>query len=123
MWGTKQTLRAEIFSIVRITDPTSHSACEFAYCRYHLIQGHFNNCEFLKVEVSPLADFQIDEIVCRLKRRFITQHLVSWAGYDKSLNSVVNVSDIKHFQGISLRNVTALTAGSCITHKTEHTAE
>jgi len=101
MWGTKQTLRTEIFSIVRITDPTPHSACEFADCRYHPIEGQFNNYELLKIEVSPLTDFQIDEIDCRRKGRFITKHLVSWEGYDKLLNFVVNVSDIKQLQEIS----------------------
>jgi len=55
----------------------------------------------MEVEVSPLTNFQIDQIVSRRKTRFITQHLVSWAGYDKSFNSVVHVSDIKQLQGIS----------------------
>lgn len=99
--GTKQTLRTERFSIVIITDPTPHPACEFADCLYHPIEGQFINCELLKVEVSPLTDFQIDKIVCRRKRSFITQHLVTWAGYDKSLNSVVNLSHIKQLQGIA----------------------
>jgi len=52
----------EIFSIVRIADPTSHSACEFTDCRYHPIEGQFNNCELLRRYMFESALFFFNNI-------------------------------------------------------------
>jgi len=58
-------------------------------------EGQFYNYELVNVTVSPQTEFEIDKILRTRNKGGIKQHFVKWRGYDETLNSWINSTDIK----------------------------
>jgi len=68
---------------------------ELSGLQVRLIEVQYYNYELVKVIVSPRSELQIDKIVFTRYTNCMKQHLAMWRGYNETLNSWVNVSDIK----------------------------
>jgi len=93
--GYEQTFSTEIFRVVKVIRRVPQPVFELSDLQDCPIEGQFYNDEHVKVTVSPQTELEIDKIVRTRNKCGIKQHFVKWRGYEETLNTWVNSTDIK----------------------------
>ena len=93
--GYEQNFSTEIFQVVKFIQRMPQPVYELSDLQARPIEEKFYNYELVTVTVSSQTEFEIDKIVRTRNKHGIKQHLVKWRGYNETLNSWKNSSDIK----------------------------
>jgi len=98
--GYEQTFSTEIFRVVKVIRRVPQPVYELSDLQDLPTEGQFYNYELVKVTVSLQTEFEIDKIARTRNKDGIKQHFVKLRGYDETLNSWINSSDIKKIKWI-----------------------